>query len=344
MYISYNTHLYPAVNHPVRAYRQRVGRSTFDFSPNPLKVTRDLPLAPTTRFSANSLDLSDLDQTTEPANIDSLSIGPNADLPSLAHPYFRNIRALSLTNSFKMDIGAQTAHTLPNLVCIVLTIKYDPSETIPLFTWNFPRLAMFALTPLGTNSVPSSGLLEFLHAHSSTLEEIDLTEVDSKHFTINADWACFSRLKSICLPNPIFFTDALPLIQRRWTLSVTGSELSIQHIRPLVIIVNASAGASISNDMITQLQQYRDVFAHFTLRMRHDWNSWVDAVESVFEEVRLEGGKDEFLASLRLYWPMTVSFFRMIEETHLPLVDCNGDPASCDAAKAVRALAVKYGL
>ena len=271
-YISYNSHLsYGEDSQPVLAYRQRVGVLTPDnFESKPLKVTRGFLLAQTTRLFAKSLDLSDLDHTAEPANIDSLSIGPNADFRSLAHPYFRKVRVFTLTTSLKMYPAVNAVHTLPNLVCIVLTIDYDPSEMIPLFTWSFPKLTMFALTSTEELLEPSNGLLEFLDVHSSTLEEIDLPDVDSEFFTSNADWMRFSRLKSITLRDLGSFADALPFIERRWTPSVTKDELSIQHTPPLTITVNIALGVKVEYRMLMRLQPYRDVFKYLTLRTRHD--------------------------------------------------------------------------
>ncbi|CAG7848127.1 SubName: Full=Uncharacterized protein {ECO:0000313/EMBL:CCA73555.1} [Serendipita indica DSM 11827] len=345
-YISYRHYTSYLHQSPLSTYRRGIGAREPAPVAKPIKITRDMPFASITTLAASTLDLSDIDRDTPPANVYFLGVGPQVDPHALAHPLFYNIQILDILTRYPFESrDAGVLRTLPNLRCLMLAMSHkslvrDPGMT--LSAWHFPKLALFSVFLWGSPFTLSEDLLQFVHNHSSTLEEIDFPPEEQSHFARNADWSRFTRLRAIKLSDLTSLTDALPNLSCRWTPSASTRLTNTSEIPPLTITIDVLRRTPSSNEMVTRLLAYRDVLPNLTLRLSLRWSEWLHNAQVLIKEsrrretLRLSDG-------LRQYQASTSEIFAIIDETPLRVIDFGGDSAICDAAKELRALVFEDG-
>lgn len=343
-YISY--HIYsPWLEYElVGNYGSRVGAQEWkDWNSQPFKVTPHLPFAPYTSFVGHSFDISDLDSTVEPANVQFLSIGIRSDVfHHLALPLFHNVLFLDLFVIYPFkDSGTNMKRMLPNLDCLLLRVRLQDrplSPSVTLSGWYFPKLSRFEFSTeyeSGVSSAVSKDLGDFVQKHIS-LQHINLPYDVWDQQGKFIDWQHHIRLESMELVNLSSLPDILPPLRPHLASQVNkdGTRSPFITIKLRIHLREEPPRA-----LVARLLPHHDLLANVVLLMEHSWFQLLMGFDGAINRILSRSHIIDTAAWIYHIRRKRADMFIVIEEAQLNVVDPDGNTADCDAARALRALA-----
>ncbi|CAG7852932.1 SubName: Full=Uncharacterized protein {ECO:0000313/EMBL:CCA76344.1} [Serendipita indica DSM 11827] len=315
-------------NDPACAYRERLGVE-YHSGDAPMIVNVTAPLAPVTMLGISTLQMPPFDVDMEAA-IRVLNWGPFADINTLLHPTFRNLKVLRLWTYYPFQpVNSAQELTLPQLRCLFLYASVDATahstESSCLAPWTFPLLKMFEFGTFNWGSMPADDLVAFVNKHSQSLEELAVVGPASIPFIDSADWSRFHRLKTIRMPNLGWLILLLPRMEQFWksdSADASGYPVGrLVEVELTHVAIRMERGAAAES-----LEKYHWMLKHAKIVLCYEWGGIMD---------RISHPVPIFLIGVR-------DFFDLVEEFGLNVVDSNGHSLRSNVAITARMDVVDY--
>ncbi|CAG7852927.1 SubName: Full=Uncharacterized protein {ECO:0000313/EMBL:CCA72653.1} [Serendipita indica DSM 11827] len=178
----------------------------------------------------------------------------------------------------------------------------------------------------------SEDLCEFLSNHAATLEEIGVPAGAFPTAAEQVNWSHFPRLKLLMVPDLPELVDILPSLaiglerkEHKGDTNGLGPPL-------FTVILCESTSQGTAAEMVARLQPYHSVLQHIKVLW---YGSWAEALQ--LELIENNDNPWELLEELEARKDVRF-FLRVIDNVPLLAFDCDGKPANCDEANALRSL------